>query len=105
VRYANFSKLQGCSANKKGVGTHPKNNHCKKLQTHFKAKREKGVGTLFLRVPTRSHPLHLVSCPIALSSQHKEFCKGKKLPGFFAARLMLFWPLIILKYDLFVESA
>jgi len=28
----------------------------KQLQTHFKAKREKGVGTPFPRVPTPRHP-------------------------------------------------
>jgi len=32
---------QGCSANKKGVGTHAKIAILKQLQTHFKAKCEK----------------------------------------------------------------
>jgi len=44
---------QGCSANKRGVGTHPKIAILKQLQTHFKAKRGKGVGTA---VPTPPQP-------------------------------------------------
>jgi len=36
---------QECSANKNGVGTHTKMAISKQLQTHFKAKPEKGVGT------------------------------------------------------------
>jgi len=35
------------------VGTHPKIAILKQLQTHFKAKREKGVGTA---VPTPPQP-------------------------------------------------
>jgi len=48
---------QGCSANKRVVGTHAKTSHLKQLQTHFKAKFEKGVGTPFPRIPTPLHPL------------------------------------------------
>jgi len=49
-------RIQGCSANKKGVGTHPKKLAIlKQLRTHFKVKHETGVGTLFPRVPA---PLH-----------------------------------------------
>jgi len=47
---------QGCTANRKGVGTHPKIAILKQLQTHVKAKNEKGVGTPFLRVPALLHP-------------------------------------------------
>jgi len=43
----------GCSANKKGVGTHKKIAILKQLPTHFKAKREKGVGT-----PSQAFPSH-----------------------------------------------
>jgi len=43
--------------NKKGVGTLPeKLANLKQLQTHFKAKHEKGVGTPFPRVPAPLHP-------------------------------------------------
>jgi len=38
------------------VGTHPKIAILKQLQTHFEAKREKGVETPFPRVPARLHP-------------------------------------------------
>jgi len=48
--------MQGCSANKKGVGTHPKIAFLKQLPTHFKAKRQKGVGTSFPLVPAPLHP-------------------------------------------------
>jgi len=48
---------QGCSANKKGVGTHSKKLAIlKQLRTHFKAKHEKGVETLFPRVRAPLHP-------------------------------------------------
>jgi len=41
----------------KGVGTLPeKLANLKQLQTHFKAKHEKGVGTPFPRVPAPLHP-------------------------------------------------
>jgi len=46
----------GCIANKKGVGTHPKIAILKQLQSYFKAKRGKGVRTLFPRVPAPLHP-------------------------------------------------
>jgi len=52
--------VQGFSANKKGVGTHPNIAILKQLQSHFKGKREKGVGTPFPRVPI---PLHPCPCP------------------------------------------
>jgi len=38
------------------VGTHPKIAVSKQLQTHFKAKGEKRVGTPFPRVPAQLHP-------------------------------------------------
>jgi len=44
---------QGCSADEKGVGTHPKKSP---FQSHFKIKREKGVGAPFPRVPAPLHP-------------------------------------------------
>jgi len=50
-----YTRMQGCSANKKGVGTHPIA-ILKQLQTHFKAKREKGVGTPFPRIPPHHNP-------------------------------------------------
>jgi len=42
--------VQGCSANKKRERIQ-KIAILKQLQTHFKAKREEGVGTPFPRVP------------------------------------------------------
>jgi len=43
---------QGCSANKKGVGTLLKKLVIlKQLETHFKAKHEKSVGTPVPRIP------------------------------------------------------
>jgi len=50
-------RKQGCSVNKKGVGTHIKIAILKQLQTHFEAKHEKGVATQLPRVP----PLHPIS--------------------------------------------
>jgi len=48
---------QGCSVNKKGVGTHQKKLAIlKQLLTNLKPKREKGVGTPFPRVPAPLHP-------------------------------------------------
>jgi len=48
-----FLCTQGCSANKKGVGTHPKKLAISKpIQTHFEAKNEKRGNA----VPTCSLP-------------------------------------------------
>jgi len=49
---------QGCSANKKDMGLNASEKIAvlKHLQCHFKAKREKGVGTPFPRVPAPLHP-------------------------------------------------
>jgi len=48
---------QGCSANKRGVGTHPIIAILKQFKTHFETKHEheKGVGTLLQRVPASLH--------------------------------------------------
>ena len=62
-----------CSVKKKGVGTHPKIAILKQLQSHFKAKCEKGVGTPFPSVPAPLHPCIPVSV-IALTKQ----CRGTK---------------------------
>jgi len=43
------------------VGTHPKIAILKQLQTHFKTKREKGVGTPFSRIPAPLHPRNIYS--------------------------------------------
>jgi len=46
---------------KKSVGMQPKNSHFKAAYTHFKPKREKGVGKLFTRFPAPLHPcVHVV---------------------------------------------
>jgi len=60
-------RKQGCSANKKGVGTHPKKLAIlKQLRTNLKAKHEKGVGTPFPRVPAPLHP----STPLVISQMN-----------------------------------
>jgi len=52
--YVTLCHKQGCSANKKGVGTHPKKLAIlKQLRTNLKAKHEKGVGT-----PWHAFPPH-----------------------------------------------
>jgi len=51
-----FSGGQGCSANEKVWERTQKIAILKQLQTHFKAKREKGVGMPFPRVPAPLHP-------------------------------------------------
>jgi len=56
LNYNVDARAQRCGANKKDVGTHPKKAILKQLQTHFEAKREKGVGTPFPRVPAPLHP-------------------------------------------------
>ena len=53
VAYQGLRFSQGCSADKKGVGTHPKNSHFKVVSSSFWSKREKGVGT-----PSHAIPLH-----------------------------------------------
>jgi len=50
------------------VGTHQKSSLLKQLPTYFIAKREKGVGTLFPRVPA---PLHLWGYVIMKRLQRK----------------------------------
>jgi len=62
----NVTLLQGCSAKKKVWERSQKLVLLKQLQTHFKAKHEKGVGTPFARVPaplptTPLHFYHLTS--------------------------------------------
>jgi len=64
---------QGCSAEKKGVGTHQKIAILKQLPTHFKAKREKGVGTPFPRVPPHYTP------DVNIGSHRKSYFKKKSL--------------------------
>jgi len=48
---------QGCSANKRGVGTHPKKLAIlKHFRTHINAQHEKSVGRPFPSVPTLNTP-------------------------------------------------
>jgi len=58
---------------KKGVGTHHKIAILKQLPTHFKAKRVKGVGTLFPRVPPSLHP------DVSIGSHRKSYFNKKSL--------------------------
>jgi len=59
---------QRCSANKRGVGTHPRKLAIfKQLQTNCKAKHNKGVGTQFPRVPVPLHPWLYVRASVILS--------------------------------------
>jgi len=52
---------QGCSANKNVWQHIQKIAILKQLQTHFKTKREKGVGTSFPHVPAPLHPWTMYS--------------------------------------------
>jgi len=65
LRFIYHSYNQGCRANRKVVGTQPRNAILKQLQTHFEATREKRMGTPFPCVPA---PLHLCIYLISLSS-------------------------------------